>query len=120
MYKVDIKFGPGSYGSYWVTPDDLEAYEKSLSKQGYKVIGTSEVEVQEINIACRKAGIGCVDCKMKFAKNLNTSLVTFREKRAMFDSEPDKVWDVLNDGAVRARKIAKETIAEVKEAIGLP
>ena len=83
-------------------------------------IFSSETEVQEINIACRKAGIGCVDCKMKFAKNLNASLVTFREKRAMFDSEPDKVWDVLNDGAVRARKIAKETIAEVKEAIGLP
>jgi len=83
-------------------------------------IFSSEAEIQEINTECRKAGIGCVDCKMKFAKNLNTDLEPFRDKRAKLDSEPDKVWGVLNDGANRARVIARETITEVKEAIGLP
>lgn len=85
----------------------------------HKIFSSGE-EVEMINTECRRAGIGCVDCKKIFAKNLNANLAPFREKRAEWDSNPDKVWDVLHDGANRARIIAKETIAEVKDAIGLP
>ena len=73
-----------------------------------------------INTECRKAGIGCVDCKKIFAKNLNEDLEPFRVERAKWDATPEKVWDVLNDGANRAQKIARQTISEVKGAIGLP
>ena len=83
-------------------------------------IFSSDDEIEMINTECRKAGIGCVDCKKIFAKNLNEDLAPFRVERSKWDSDPNKVWDVLHDGADRARKIAKETIAEVKEAIGLP
>ena len=83
-------------------------------------IFSSDEEVQQINAECRKAEIGCVACKKIFAKNLNQSLVPFREKRAGFAQDPDYVWDVLKDGADRARVIAKDTLSEVKEAIGLP
>jgi tryptophanyl-tRNA synthetase len=77
-------------------------------------------EVEMINLECRRAGIGCVDCKKIFAKNLNNALAPFREKRAEWDAHPEAVWGVLHDGANRARAIAKETIKEVKAAIGLP
>lgn len=83
-------------------------------------IFSSPDEVEMVNSECRKAGIGCVDCKKLFAKNLNTDLEPFRAKRAAWDADPDKVWDVLHDGAERARVIAKETISEVKAAVGLP
>jgi tryptophanyl-tRNA synthetase len=83
-------------------------------------IFSSKEEIEMINIECRKAGIGCVDCKKMFAKNLNANLEPFRVKRAKLDANPDQVWGVLRDGADRARVIAKETIKEVKEAIGLP
>ncbi len=73
-----------------------------------------------INVECRKAGIGCVDCKKFFAQNLNATLTPFREKRAEWDANPERVWGVLKDGADRASKIAKQTIKEVKTAIGLP
>ena len=85
----------------------------------HKIFSTTE-EIEMVNTECRKAGIGCVDCKKIFAKNLNADLEPFRAERAKWDEAPDKVWDVLHDGARRARVIAKETIAEVKEAIGLP
>jgi len=85
----------------------------------HKIFSNDE-EIEMINTECRKAGIGCVDCKKIFAKNLNADLEPFRAKRAEWDADPDKVWDVLRDGAERARVIARETIAEVKEAIGLP
>jgi tryptophanyl-tRNA synthetase len=83
-------------------------------------IFSSDQEVQEINVECRRAGLGCVDCKLKFAENLNANLAPFREKRSALDADPDKVWGVLHDGADRARVIAKQTITEVREAIGLP
>ena len=70
--------------------------------------------------ACRRAGIGCVDCKKLLAKNLNAHLEPFRTKRAEIASKPDYVDDVLNDGAKRACVIAEQTITEVREAIQLP
>ena len=84
----------------------------------HKIFSTSE-EVEMIKVECRNAGIGCVDCKKIFARNLNEALVPFREKRADWEANPDRVWGVLYDGADRARAIAKETIREVKSAIGL-
>jgi tryptophanyl-tRNA synthetase len=85
----------------------------------HKVFSSAE-EIETINTECRKAGIGCVDCKKIFARNLNTNLEPFRARRAELEEDPDYVWQVLEDGAKRARVIAKQTITEVKEAIGLP
>jgi len=85
----------------------------------HKIFSPKE-EVEMINVECRKAGIGCVDCKKRFAKNLNAHLEPFREKRAVIAQNPDTVWGILHDGANRARVIAKGVIEEVREAIGLP
>jgi len=77
-------------------------------------------ELPMIDRECRTAGIGCVDCKKIFAKNLNESLAPFRERRAALAKNPDDVWDILADGAKRAGAIAEKTLGEVKEAVGLP
>ena len=73
-----------------------------------------------IDPACRSAGIGCVDCKKLLAANLNTALEPFRSRRAEIAKDPDCVWDVLSDGARRARLLADETLTDVKAAVGLP
>ncbi len=83
-------------------------------------IFSSEEEVSMINTECRVAGIGCVDCKKRLAANMNAHLADFRERRAVFAQREDEVWDILNDGAKRAREIAEQTMVEVREAIGLP
>lgn len=85
----------------------------------HKIFSSAE-EVASINTECRAAGIGCVDCKKLYAKNLNASLEPFRAKRAGFAAKPGEVWDLLEDGAKRARVIASQTMAEVREAVGLP
>lgn len=77
-------------------------------------------DVAMVDTECRRAGIGCVDCKKLLAKNINGHLEPFRAKRAELAQDPAHVWDVLHDGATRARTIAQETIAEVKDAVGLP
>jgi tryptophanyl-tRNA synthetase len=85
----------------------------------HKIFSPAE-EVAMVNIECRRAGIGCVDCKKRLAANLNTHLEPFRAKRAELAACPDDVQDVLNDGATRARVIAQKTMEEVREAIQLP
>jgi len=77
-------------------------------------------EVEMINSECRKAGIGCVDCKKRFAANLNAHFEPFRAKRAEIAQKPDAVWDTLHGGADRAKVIAKGVMEEVRAAIGLP
>ena len=94
-------------------PDVCNVY--SLHK-----IFSSKDEVKMIDTECRRAGIGCVDCKKRFATNLNAHLEPFRAKRAEIAQKPDKVWDILHDGADRAGAIAKGVMAEVRVAIGLP
>ena len=77
-------------------------------------------DVEMVNVECRRAGIGCVECKTLFAKNLNERLASFRQKRAEIAAKPEMVNDVLNDGAMRARMIAQQTMKEVRAAVGLP
>ena len=84
----------------------------------HKIFSTRE-EVEHINVECRRAGIGCVDCKRLLAKNLNAHLAPFRECRAELDKNPDHIWEVLHDGARRARTIAEGVMEEVRDAIGL-
>jgi tryptophanyl-tRNA synthetase len=83
-------------------------------------IFSSPEEVAMINVECRRAGIGCVDCKKIYAKNLNANLAPFRERREKLTAHLDDVQDILNDGARRARLVARQTMKEVRAAIGLP
>ena len=85
----------------------------------HKVFTTKE-DVEMINIECRRAGIGCVDCKKRLAESLNKALEPFRAKRAEIAAQPDLVPSVLADGAARARAIAEKTMQEVRAAVQLP
>jgi len=81
---------------------------------------SSPEEVKMVDIECRRAGIGCVEDKQLFARNLNAALAPFRQRRAELSRDPNYVFDVLNDGSRRARVIAQQTMEEVRAAVGLP
>jgi tryptophanyl-tRNA synthetase len=85
----------------------------------HKVFSSAD-EVGSVNVECRRAGIGCVECKQLFARNLNRHLEPFRVRRAELADDGELVWDVLRDGARRAGAIARDTMAEVREAVRLP
>ena len=85
----------------------------------HKVFSPAD-EVAMIDVECRRAGIGCVDCKKRFAANLNANLAPFRQRREEFARDLDYVQGVLDDGARRAREIAEQTMVEVRLAVGLP
>ncbi len=81
---------------------------------------TPKKDLERINVECRRAGIGCVECKKIFAENLNKALEPFRAKRLELASKPDRVAAILEDGASRARAIAEKTMEEVRAAVQLP
>ena len=83
-------------------------------------IFSPQADIDMVNVECRTAGIGCVDCKKLFAKNLNAHLEPFRAKRAELESQPGYVQDILDDGGKRARVIAQATMEEVRAAMELP
>ncbi len=83
-------------------------------------IFSPQSDADMVNVECRRAGIGCVQCKTLYAKNLNQHLEPFRAKRAEIASRPEAVTEVLDDGARRARVIAQQTMKEVRAAVQLP
>jgi tryptophanyl-tRNA synthetase len=84
----------------------------------HKIFSPAE-DVAMVNVECRRAGIGCVDCKALMASHLNRSLEPFRQRRAELGKDPENVWGALRQGDDRAKAIAVQTMAEVKEAVGL-
>jgi tryptophanyl-tRNA synthetase len=68
---------------------------------------------------CRSAKIGCVDCKMLLAQEINSTLKPFRERRADLATKPQYISDVLAHGAQQAGVIARETLGEAKQKMGL-
>lgn len=74
---------------------------------------------KEIDESCRKAKIGCTDCKRELAGILVKFLEPIQEKRNQFLKNKNEIFDILNEGEKRARLIAGETIKQTKELIGI-
>lgn len=66
---------------------------------------------------CRTAEIGCVECKKNMARNLVEALAPIRERRRYYETRPDEVADIIEEGSRKAREIACETLAEVRAAL---
>ena len=82
-------------------------------------IFSSEETVSRVNRECRMAEIGCLDCKKLLAGHLNDALAPIQERRKPYEQNPQRVWDVLEEGTSKARKVAQATMAEVRAAVKL-
>jgi tryptophanyl-tRNA synthetase len=68
---------------------------------------------------CRGAKWGCLDCKRVLADNMIRALAPIRERALELQGQPGTVDQILADGASSARRIAGETLREVKDRMGL-
>ena len=73
--------------------------------------------VERINSECRTAQIGCVECKKIMAQHLILALDPIREKREFYKNRPDLVDEIIIAGTEKARKVARQTMEEVRSAI---
>lgn len=74
-------------------------------------------EIPEIRKGCESGALGCVDCKKNCSSKIADALAPFREKRAYFENNPVEVKYVLEEGESRAKKIAHETMEEVRSVM---
>jgi tryptophanyl-tRNA synthetase len=68
---------------------------------------------------CRSAGIGCVECKAPVIESVLQELAPIRDRAKHYEDDPEAVRSVLNEGRERARDVARETMDDVREAMGL-
>lgn len=73
--------------------------------------------VAELRPECETAGIGCVDCKKRLTAEINALLAPMHERRAKYVANPKLVDEILIAGTERARAAARETMAQVREAM---
>jgi len=74
---------------------------------------------QEIAQACRKAEIGCTECKKELAEIVVNFLAPIQQKRQELSQDRRKILDLLESGRQRASVIAEETIREAKKKVNL-
>ncbi len=82
-------------------------------------IFSNQTTIDRVNRECRTAEIGCIDCKKLLAGHVNETLVPIQVRRQPYEQDKKLVWDVLEDGTSRARKVVHETMAEVRAAMKL-
>jgi tryptophanyl-tRNA synthetase len=75
--------------------------------------------VTHVALQCSTAGWGCIDCKKVLAASMETELVPIRARAAELAAQPKRIADALAHGAEKARTIARETLAHVREAMGI-
>jgi tryptophanyl-tRNA synthetase len=80
-------------------------------------IYTDPDDVSKIDEECRSAAIGCVECKKLMAASLKKGLEPMRAKRKELETDINKIREILEQGNKRARAVARETMAEVREAV---
>ncbi len=68
---------------------------------------------------CRSAGIGCIECKQPVIEGIQKELAPIRERAQVYVDDPTLVRNIIADGNDRARKLAGETMRDVREAMGL-
>jgi tryptophanyl-tRNA synthetase len=84
----------------------------------HKAISTPE-EVELTYKECTGAQRGCVDCKRILLSSIDRELAPLRIRRKEVDAHPGVVREALGDGASKARRIAAETMREVRDVLGL-
>ncbi len=68
---------------------------------------------------CKTAGIGCIECKQPVIDGILKEQVPMRERAQMYLDDPTLVKNIIADGCEKARELARETMRDVREAMGL-
>jgi len=84
----------------------------------HKIFSDKETN-SRVNVGCRSAGIGCIECKSWAADSLVKILNPMQQRRKKYEDNPRLAWDILEAGSERARQVASTTMEEVREAMNM-
>jgi tryptophanyl-tRNA synthetase len=68
---------------------------------------------------CTKAKMGCIDCKQPVIDAIKDELMPMQERIVRYQADPELIKQIIHEGSEKARNVAKETMVEVREAMGI-
>jgi tryptophanyl-tRNA synthetase len=68
---------------------------------------------------CTSAGIGCIECKQPVIDAIQRELTPIHDRARQYEESPDLVRNIIADGCEKAQELARETMRDVREAMGL-
>jgi tryptophanyl-tRNA synthetase len=80
---------------------------------------TDEATRATLEQGCKSAGIGCVECKQPVIEGILREQAPMRERAQMYLDDPVLVKNIIADGCEKARELARETMRDVRESMGL-
>ena len=72
-----------------------------------------------VQIGCKSASIGCIECKQPVIEAMIKELKPIQERAAQYAEDPTLVKNIVAEGCEKARKLARETMRDVRDAMGL-
>ncbi|MGD0115245.1 MAG: tryptophan--tRNA ligase [Dehalococcoidia bacterium] len=85
----------------------------------HDAFNSDKAEVQDLKERYVVGNVGDVEVKQKLARALNALLEPIRERRARYEAQPELVREALGSGSGYARRVAEQTMAEVRAALRL-
>jgi len=79
----------------------------------------SSPKIDSIIADCKSGKIGCVACKRILSEALIKKLKPIQDKRKRLEANPEEIAEILENGRLNAQKITRETLKEVRKAVGL-
>lgn len=86
--------------------------------QLHEVYSNDEVK-DWVQTGCRNAGIGCIECKGPVIDAVKAELIPIQERAAHYENNPDLVKSIIQEGSEKAREAARDTMEDVRHAMGL-
>jgi tryptophanyl-tRNA synthetase len=86
----------------------------------FHLVYSDENTREWVQKGCRSAGIGCLECKQPVIDAVLREQEPMRQRAQAYLDNPALVRDIIANGCAQARKLAGETMRDVREAIGLP
>jgi tryptophanyl-tRNA synthetase len=85
----------------------------------FHLVYTNDKTQKWVQQGCRSAGIGCIECKQPVIDAIQKELAPINERAQVYLDDPTLVRNIIADGNDRARKLASETMRDVRESMGL-
>jgi len=82
-------------------------------------IYSDDARKEWVKKGCTTAGIGCLECKQPVIEAINAELAPVRARAQAYLDDPTLVRNVIADGCEKARRLAAETMRDVRETMGL-
>jgi tryptophanyl-tRNA synthetase len=85
----------------------------------FHLVYSADATRQWVTAGCTSAGIGCLECKQPVIDAVLAELAPIRERALYYEENPDQVRNILADGSEKAQELARDTMRDVREAMGL-